>query len=108
MRALSMRNNCFAVAAALLQNQAPTLSLSHLANIQQEQIRFPPRRLVDKALRVRDLSNLDPVQTYMCFWCEPLCPKDHSEPPHDSLTSFRPEFSDINAYRLHCYYTEKA
>ena len=99
--------NCISVASALLQNQAPTLSLNKLAEMSQQQVRFPPRRTVDKALRIRDLSSLEPPNTFCCYWCNALSKKDDSETIHESLTSYRPELSDVNSYRLHCYFNEK-
>ena len=107
-RSLTIVKNCMSIVAALLQNQPPTLSLNRLASISQHQVRFPPRRTVEKALRVKDLSHLEPPQTYTCFWCPPLAPKDDTLPIHESLLPFQPELSDVNTFRLHCYYSEKA
>ena len=107
-RAISIFKNCLSVASALLQNQAPTLSLNKLASINQMQIRFPPRRVVDKALRVRDLSNLEQPVTFTCYWCDPFAKRDDAMTLHESLSSFKKELGDVNVYRLHCYYTEQA
>ena len=107
-RSITIQRNCLAIAAALLQNEPPTLSLNKLASISQHQVRFPPRRIVEKALRVRDLANLDFSQTFTCFWCTPLVEKDDSQPIHESLLPFQPELADVNSFRLHCFYTEKA
>ena len=105
-RSKLIQSNCHNIVSALLQNQPSTCSINHLAVMEQDQVRFPPRRVLEKALRAKDLSSLENTYTYSCFWCPVMTPRN-DEPVTDSLSSFRPEITEINAFRLHCFYSEK-